>query len=40
VVNVLFADGTTRAIKQTVAVQVWWALGTRAGGEAVSSDTY
>ena len=32
VVNVLFADGSTRAINQTIAVPVWWALGTRAGG--------
>ena len=40
VVNVLFADGSTRAIKQTVAVPVWWALGTRAGGEAISADAF
>jgi prepilin-type processing-associated H-X9-DG protein len=40
VVHVLFADGSTRAVKQTVAIQVWWALGTRAGGEAVSGDAY
>jgi prepilin-type processing-associated H-X9-DG protein len=38
VVNVLFADGSTRAIKETIAVPVWWALGTRSGGEAISSD--
>jgi prepilin-type N-terminal cleavage/methylation domain-containing protein/prepilin-type processing-associated H-X9-DG protein len=37
VVNVLFADGSTRAIKQTIAVPVWWALGTRAGGELISA---
>ena len=37
VVNVLFADGSTRAIKQTVAAPVWWALGTRAGGELISA---
>ena len=40
VVNVLFADGSTRAIKETIAVPVWWALGTRSGGEAISSDAY
>jgi prepilin-type N-terminal cleavage/methylation domain-containing protein/prepilin-type processing-associated H-X9-DG protein len=40
VVHVLFADGSTRAVKQTIAVQVWWALATRAGGELVSSDAY
>jgi prepilin-type N-terminal cleavage/methylation domain-containing protein/prepilin-type processing-associated H-X9-DG protein len=37
VVHVLFADGSTRALKQTVAVPVWWALGTRAGGELISA---
>ena len=40
VVHVLFTDGSTRAVKQTVAIQVWWALGTRAGGEAVSGNAY
>jgi prepilin-type N-terminal cleavage/methylation domain-containing protein/prepilin-type processing-associated H-X9-DG protein len=40
VVNVLFADGSTRAINKTIAVQVWWALGTRAGGEVISADAY
>jgi prepilin-type N-terminal cleavage/methylation domain-containing protein/prepilin-type processing-associated H-X9-DG protein len=37
VVNVLFADGSTRAIKQTIDVPVWWALGTRAGGELIAA---
>jgi len=40
VVNVLFADGSTRAINQTIAVQVWWALGTRSGGEVISAGAY
>jgi prepilin-type processing-associated H-X9-DG protein len=40
VVNVLFADGSTRPIKGSIAIQVWWALGTRAGNEAISSDAY
>jgi prepilin-type N-terminal cleavage/methylation domain-containing protein/prepilin-type processing-associated H-X9-DG protein len=40
VANVLMADGSTRAIKQTIAVQTWWALGTRAGGEVISADAY
>ena len=40
VVNVLFADGSTRAVKQTIAVPVWWALGTRSGGEVISADAY
>jgi prepilin-type processing-associated H-X9-DG protein len=37
IVNILFADGSSRAIKQTIAVAVWWALGTRAGGELISA---
>jgi prepilin-type N-terminal cleavage/methylation domain-containing protein/prepilin-type processing-associated H-X9-DG protein len=40
VVNVLFADGSTRAIKETIAVGAWWALGTRAGGEVASAGDY
>jgi prepilin-type N-terminal cleavage/methylation domain-containing protein/prepilin-type processing-associated H-X9-DG protein len=37
-VNVLFADGSVRFIKSTIAVQTWWAVGTRAQNEVVSSD--
>ncbi|WP_435011560.1 DUF1559 domain-containing protein [Tundrisphaera lichenicola] len=40
VVNVLFLDGTVRAIKSTVNRTVWWALGSRAGGEVLSADSY
>jgi prepilin-type N-terminal cleavage/methylation domain-containing protein/prepilin-type processing-associated H-X9-DG protein len=40
IVNVTFADGSVRAVKSTVNVQVWWALGTRANGEVISSDSY
>jgi len=39
-VNVAFGDGSVRFIKQTIAPQTWWALGTRAGGEVVSADQY
>jgi prepilin-type N-terminal cleavage/methylation domain-containing protein/prepilin-type processing-associated H-X9-DG protein len=39
-VNVLFVDGSVRSVKESVAVPVWWALGTRAGGEIVSGDAY
>jgi hypothetical protein len=39
VVNVLFLDGTVRAIKTTISLPVWWAVGSRAGGEVVSSDS-
>jgi prepilin-type N-terminal cleavage/methylation domain-containing protein/prepilin-type processing-associated H-X9-DG protein len=39
-VNVCFADGSVHFIKGTVSLQTWWALGTRAGGEVISSDAY
>ena len=38
--NVLFCDGSVKFIKETVGVQTWWALGTRAGNEVVSSDSF
>jgi prepilin-type processing-associated H-X9-DG protein len=39
-VNVCFSDGSVRFVKDSVGVQVWWALGSRNGGETVSSDSY
>jgi prepilin-type N-terminal cleavage/methylation domain-containing protein/prepilin-type processing-associated H-X9-DG protein len=39
-VNVAFCDGTVRFVKDTVAVQTWWALGTRNQSEVLSSDSY
>ena len=39
-VNVLMADGSVKFIKQTVSTVTWWALGTRSGGEVISSDSY
>jgi prepilin-type N-terminal cleavage/methylation domain-containing protein/prepilin-type processing-associated H-X9-DG protein len=38
VAQVVFADGHTSAIKAGINLATWRALGTRAGGEAVSSD--
>ncbi len=38
VVNVTMADGSIRAVKNTVAINVWSAIGSRNGGEVVSSD--
>ena len=38
--NVVMADGSVRFVKSTLATNIWWALGTRAGGEVVSSDAY
>ncbi|WP_165072232.1 DUF1559 domain-containing protein [Paludisphaera rhizosphaerae] len=40
VVNVTMADGSVKAIKSSIAPGVWWALGSRAGGEVLSSDSY
>jgi prepilin-type N-terminal cleavage/methylation domain-containing protein/prepilin-type processing-associated H-X9-DG protein len=40
VVNVLFCDGSVKAIKSTINVNTWWALGTRSGGEIISADQY
>ena len=37
VVNVAFADGHVRPIADTVAAEVWEALGTRDGGEPISA---
>jgi prepilin-type N-terminal cleavage/methylation domain-containing protein/prepilin-type processing-associated H-X9-DG protein len=39
-VNVLFGDGAVRFLKNTVNTTTWRALGTRNGGETVSSDSY
>ena len=39
-VNVCFADGSVRFVKDSVAPPTWWALGSRNLGEVVSSDQY
>ncbi|WP_422928266.1 DUF1559 domain-containing protein [Singulisphaera sp. PoT] len=38
--NVCFADGSVHFIKDAVSATTWLALGTRAGGEVVSADSY
>ncbi|WP_337174893.1 DUF1559 domain-containing protein [Paludisphaera sp.] len=38
--NVAFADGSVRFIKNSINWQTLWALGSRAQGETVSSDSY
>ncbi|WP_250847180.1 DUF1559 domain-containing protein [Aquisphaera insulae] len=38
--NFTFADGSVRFIKSSIDVRAYWGLGTRAGGEVVSSDSY
>ncbi len=40
IANVLLADGSVFAVKSSINIQVWWALGTRAGGEVVSQGSY
>jgi prepilin-type N-terminal cleavage/methylation domain-containing protein/prepilin-type processing-associated H-X9-DG protein len=38
--NVAFADGSVRFLKSSAAWNVMWGLGSRAGGEVISSDSY
>jgi prepilin-type N-terminal cleavage/methylation domain-containing protein/prepilin-type processing-associated H-X9-DG protein len=38
--NFLMADGSARFIKNTINLQTWWALSTRAGAEVISADSY
>jgi hypothetical protein len=37
---VLLCDGSVRAIKNSIAPPAWWALGTMAGGEVISADSF
>ena len=39
-VNVLMADGSVRFVKDTISTASWWAIGTRAGNETISADSY
>lgn len=39
-VNVVFCDGSVRFVKNTVNDATWRALGSRSGGEVISSDAY
>jgi prepilin-type N-terminal cleavage/methylation domain-containing protein/prepilin-type processing-associated H-X9-DG protein len=39
-VNVMFGDGSVRFIKDSINPQTWMALGTRASGEVITSDSY
>jgi prepilin-type processing-associated H-X9-DG protein len=39
-VNVLFGDGSVKFVKDSVNLQTWRALGSRAGGEVISSDSF
>ena len=39
-VHTLFADGSVHFLKNSIQEPVWWQLGTRAGGEIVSAESY
>jgi prepilin-type N-terminal cleavage/methylation domain-containing protein/prepilin-type processing-associated H-X9-DG protein len=39
-VNMCFTDGSVKFIKDSIGQSVWWALGTRNGGETISGDSY
>ncbi len=39
-VNVGFADGSVKFIKNSINYQTWWAVGSRNQGEVLSSDAY
>jgi prepilin-type N-terminal cleavage/methylation domain-containing protein/prepilin-type processing-associated H-X9-DG protein len=39
-VNALFGDGSARLVKRSIAWPTWRALGTVAGGEVISADSY
>jgi prepilin-type N-terminal cleavage/methylation domain-containing protein/prepilin-type processing-associated H-X9-DG protein len=38
--NFLFCDGGVRFIKSSISMRTYWALGTKANGEVISSDSY
>ncbi|HEV3162447.1 MAG TPA: DUF1559 domain-containing protein [Isosphaeraceae bacterium] len=40
VVNVLMCDGSVKAIKSSINVVTWWAMGSRAANEVISTDSY
>jgi prepilin-type processing-associated H-X9-DG protein len=40
VVNALMCDGSVKAIKQTIALGTWWALGTMAANEVIDQSSY
>jgi prepilin-type N-terminal cleavage/methylation domain-containing protein/prepilin-type processing-associated H-X9-DG protein len=39
-VNTLFGDGSVKFVKDSINRTTWWALGTKNGGEVISSDAY
>ena len=39
IVNVCMTDGSAKAVKNTINLVTWRAIGTKAGGEVVSADS-
>jgi prepilin-type N-terminal cleavage/methylation domain-containing protein/prepilin-type processing-associated H-X9-DG protein len=39
-VNVLLGDGSVRFVKNSIDRKTWWSLGTKAGGEVLSADSF
>jgi prepilin-type N-terminal cleavage/methylation domain-containing protein/prepilin-type processing-associated H-X9-DG protein len=39
-VNVCLADGSVKFVKDSISPAVWWGIGTRNGGEVISSDAW
>jgi prepilin-type N-terminal cleavage/methylation domain-containing protein/prepilin-type processing-associated H-X9-DG protein len=39
-VNCMMADGSVHFVKNSIDMFTWWKLGTKAGGEVVSADSY
>ncbi|AGA31301.1 DUF1559 domain-containing protein [Singulisphaera acidiphila] len=40
IVNCLLMDASVRTVKSSISQTSWWAIGTQAGGEVVSADSY
>ncbi|HEY2157363.1 MAG TPA: DUF1559 domain-containing protein [Isosphaeraceae bacterium] len=39
-VNMCMADGSVKFVKNTIALQTWWAVGTRAGNEVIDANAF
>ena len=39
-VNALMGDGSVKFLKNSISMNIYWALGSRAGGEVIGADSY